>query len=167
MSFSARHLLGIEPLSPSDILSILDLSETYVDLNRAAEKRSDALAGLTQINMFFESSTRTQASFELAGKRLGADVMNMAMQASSINKGETLIDTAMTLNAMHPDLLVVRHPQSGAVNLLAEKVNCAVLNAGDGRHEHPTQALLDAMTIRREKGRLHRPLHRHLRRHRP
>jgi aspartate carbamoyltransferase catalytic subunit len=106
--------------------------------------------------MFFENSTRTQASFEIAGKRLGADVMNMAMQASSIKKGETLIDTAMTLNAMHPDLLVVRHPQSGAVDLLAQKVNCAVLNAGDGRHEHPTQALLDALTIRRAKGRLHR-----------
>jgi len=114
------------------------------------------LAGLTQINMFFENSTRTQASFELAGKRLGADVMNMAMQASSIKKGETLIDTAMTLNAMHPDLLVVRHPHSGAVDLLSQKVNCAVLNAGDGRHEHPTQALLDALTIRRRKGRLHR-----------
>lgn len=106
--------------------------------------------------MFFENSTRTQASFELAGKRLGADVMNMAMQASSIKKGETLIDTALTLNAMHPDLLVVRHPQSGAVDLLAQKVNCSVLNAGDGRHEHPTQALLDALTIRRAKGRLHR-----------
>ncbi len=106
--------------------------------------------------MFFENSTRTQASFEIAGKRLGANVMNMTMQASSINKGETLIDTALTLNAMHPDLLVVRHPHSGAVNLLAEKVNCAVLNAGDGRHEHPTQALLDALTIRRKKGRLHR-----------
>ena len=106
--------------------------------------------------MFFEASTRTQASFEIAGQRLGADVMNMAMQASSVKKGETLIDTAMTLNAMHPDLLVVRHPHSGAVNLLAEKVTCAVLNAGDGRHEHPTQALLDALTIRRSKGRLHR-----------
>ncbi|MFA5581410.1 MAG: aspartate carbamoyltransferase catalytic subunit, partial [Paracoccaceae bacterium] len=109
-----------------------------------------------QINMFFENSTRTQASFELAGKRLGADVMNMAMQASSVKKGETLVDTALTLNAMRPDLLVVRHPQSGAVDLLAQKVNCAVLNAGDGQHEHPTQALLDALTIRRAKGRLHR-----------
>ena len=125
-------------------------------LNRQTDKHSDALAGLTQINMFFEASTRTQASFELAGKRMGADVMNMAMQASSIKKGETLIDTALTLNAMHPDLLVVRHPHSGAVDLLSQKVNCAVLNAGDGRHEHPTQALLDALTIRRAKGRLHR-----------
>ncbi|WP_137701689.1 aspartate carbamoyltransferase catalytic subunit [Marimonas lutisalis] len=156
MSFPHRHLLGIEPLSPSDITAILDLAEQYVDLNRAEMKHSDALAGLTQINMFFENSTRTQASFELAGKRLGADVMNMAMQASSIKKGETLVDTALTLNAMHTDLLVVRHPNSGAVDLLSQKVNCAVLNAGDGRHEHPTQALLDALTIRRAKGRLHR-----------
>ena len=156
MTFDHRHLLGIEQLHPSDITTILDLADSYVTLNRGANKRSDVLSGLTQINMFFENSTRTQASFELAGKRLGADVMNIAMQASSIKKGETLIDTAMTLNAMHPDLLVVRHPQSGAVDLLAQKVNCAVLNAGDGRHEHPTQALLDALTIRRSKGRLHR-----------
>jgi len=156
MTFRGRHLLGIEPLAPDEIRAILDLSDQYVDLNRRAVKHSEALAGLTQINMFFENSTRTQASFELAGKRLGADVMTMAMQASSIKKGETLIDTALTLNAMHPDLLVVRHPQSGAVDLLAQKVNCAVLNAGDGQHEHPTQALLDALTIRRAKGRLHR-----------
>ena len=152
MSFSKSHLLGIEPLSPTDIVTILDLADSYVDLNRSAVKHSEALSGLTQINMFFENSTRTQASFELAGKRLGADVMNMAMQASSIRKGETLIDTALTLNAMQPDILVVRHPHSGAVDLLAQKVNCAVLNAGDGRHEHPTQALLDALTIRRVKG---------------
>ncbi len=156
MRFDHRHLLGIEPLRPDEITTILDLSDQYVDFNRRRDKHANALAGLTQINMFFENSTRTQASFEIAGKRLGADVMNMAMQASSIKKGETLIDTAMTLNAMHPDLLVVRHPQSGAVDLLAEKVNCAVLNAGDGAHEHPTQALLDALTIRRAKGRLHR-----------
>ena len=156
MTFSHRHLLGIEPLHQQEIVTLLDLADRYVDLNRQPNKHADALAGLTQINMFFENSTRTQASFEIAGKRLGADVMNMAMQASSIKKGETLIDTAMTLNAMHPDLLVVRHPQSGAVDLLAQKVNCAVLNAGDGRHEHPTQALLDALTIRRAKGRLHR-----------
>ncbi len=156
MRFDHKHLLGIEPLRPEEITTVLDLADQYVDLNRRAHKHSDALSGLTQVNMFFENSTRTQASFELAGKRLGADVMNMAMQASSIKKGETLIDTAMTLNAMHPDLLVVRHPHSGAVDLLAQKVNCAVLNAGDGKHEHPTQALLDALTIRRAKGRLHR-----------
>ncbi|MBL1437000.1 MAG: aspartate carbamoyltransferase catalytic subunit [Rhodobacteraceae bacterium] len=151
-----RHLLGIEGLSKAEITTILDLAELYAKQNRSANKHSKVLSGMTQVNMFFEASTRTQASFEIAGKRLGADVMNMQMSASSITKGETLIDTAMTLNAMHPDLLVVRHPHSGAVALLAEKVNCAVLNAGDGRHEHPTQALLDALTIRRAKGRLHR-----------
>ena len=121
MRFAHRHLLGIEHLSQSDITEILDLAETYVDMNRQSTKHSDVLSGLTQINMFFENSTRTQASFELAGKRLGADVMNMAMQASSIKKGETLIDTALTLNAMHPDLLVVRHPHSGAVDLAGAK----------------------------------------------
>ncbi|HIP22755.1 MAG TPA: aspartate carbamoyltransferase catalytic subunit [Rhodobacteraceae bacterium] len=151
-----RHLLGIEGLSKAEITTILDLAELYAKQNRSSQKHSTALSGMTQVNMFFEASTRTQSSFEIAGKRLGADVMNMQMSASSISKGETLIDTAMTLNAMHPDLLVVRHPHSGAVALLAEKVNCAVLNAGDGRHEHPTQALLDALTIRRAKGRLHR-----------
>ena len=156
MSFRARHLLGIDHLSPPEIVTLLDLAQDYAGLNRRTIKHSDALAGMTQINMFFENSTRTQSSFELAGMRLGADVMNMSMQTSSVKKGETLIDTALTLNAMQPDLLVVRHPQSGAVNLLAEKVNCAVINAGDGRHEHPTQALLDALTIRRAKGRLHR-----------
>jgi len=156
MTFSKRHLLGIEPLSPPEITTLLDLADRYAERERTTDKHATALAGMTQINMFFENSTRTQASFEIAGKRLGADVMNMAMQTSSVKKGETLIDTALTLNAMHPDLLVVRHPYSGAVNLLAEKVNCAVLNAGDGRHEHPTQALLDALTIRRRKGRLHR-----------
>ncbi len=154
--FAHRHLLGIEGLSRPDIETILDLAEDYAALNRRPDKHADALAGLTQINMFFETSTRTQASFELAGKRLGADVMNMAVAQSSVKKGETLIDTAMTLNAMHPDLLVIRHPSSGAAHLLAQKVNCAVLNAGDGRHEHPTQALLDGLTIRRAKGRLHR-----------
>ncbi|MDH3666370.1 MAG: aspartate carbamoyltransferase catalytic subunit [Paracoccaceae bacterium] len=154
--FAHRHLLGIEQLSPSDISQILDLADGYVELNRQPEKRVAKLRGRTQINLFYEASTRTQASFELAGKRLGADVMNMAVQVSSVRKGETLIDTALTLNAMHPDLLVVRHQNSGAVALLSEKVNCAVLNAGDGRHEHPTQALLDALTIRRRKGRLQR-----------
>jgi aspartate carbamoyltransferase catalytic subunit len=156
MRLRARHILGIEHLAPDEIVAILDLAERYVSLNRRTIKHSDALAGMTQINMFFEASTRTQASFELAGKRLGADVMNMAVAQSSVKKGETLIDTAMTLNAMQPDLLVVRHPASGAVNLLASKVDCAVLNAGDGQHEHPTQALLDALTIRRAKGRIQR-----------
>ena len=156
MSFTQKHLLGIEGLAQSAILEILDKAEKYADLNLKTHKRVDVLAGLTQINMFFENSTRTQASFELAGKRLGADVMNMKVQGSSIKKGETLVDTALTLNAMRPDLLVVRHPHSGAVDLLSQKVNCSVINAGDGQHEHPTQALLDALTIRRAKGRLHR-----------
>ena len=156
MAFRAKHLLGIEHLTQEDIRTVLDLADKYVELNRRTVKKTDVLAGMTQINMFFENSTRTQSSFELAGKRLGADVMNMSMQTSSVKKGETLIDTALTLNAMHPDLLVVRHGSSGAVNLLAEKVNCAVVNAGDGKHEHPTQALLDALTIRRAKGRIQR-----------
>ena len=151
-----EHLLGIEPLQPQQIKKILDLADYYADQNRINTQNNNALAGCTQVNMFFEHSTRTQASFEIAGKRLGADVMNMSMDASSIKKGETLIDTALTLNAMRPDLLVVRHPHSGAVDLLAQKMNCAVLNAGDGSHEHPTQALLDALTIRRSKGRLQR-----------
>jgi len=156
MTFRQSHLLGIEPLSPPEITDLLDLADTFVGLHRSSDKYEEVLRGLTQLNMFFENSSRTQASFEIAGKRLGADVMNMEVASSSVKKGETLIDTALTLNAMHPDLLVVRHPMSGAVDLLAEKVECAVLNAGDGRHEHPTQALLDALTIRRAKGRLHR-----------
>jgi len=149
-----RHLLGIEGLSPQEISGLLDLAEEFVDLNRQVEKKRASLRGRTQINMFFEVSTRTQASFELAGKRLGADVMNMSVSSSSIRKGETLIDTAVTLNAMHPDLIVMRHHASGAVELLANKVDCSVINAGDGAHEHPTQALLDALTIRRNKGRI-------------
>jgi aspartate carbamoyltransferase catalytic subunit len=151
-----RHLLGIEGLSRSDIIGLLDLAEEFVELNRQIEKKSASLRGRTLINLFFEASTRTQASFELAGKRLGADVMNMAVGSSSIRKGETLIDTAVTLNAMHPDIIVVRHYASGAVELLAQKVDCSVINAGDGSHEHPTQALLDALTIRRRKGDIER-----------
>ena len=152
--FPHRHLLGIEGLSPADITALLDRSETYIAHNRQADKKQSLLRGRTIINLFFESSTRTRTSFELAGKRLGGDVINMSAQWSSIKKGETLIDTAMTLNAMHPDVLIVRHPESGAVQLLSEKVDCAVINAGDGMHEHPTQALLDALTIRLRKGRL-------------
>jgi aspartate carbamoyltransferase catalytic subunit len=149
-----RHLLGIEGLSREEIVGLLDLAEEFVELNRQIEKKRTSLRGRTQINLFFESSTRTQSSFELAGKRLGADVMNMAVGSSAMKKGETLIDTAMTLNAMHPDILVVRHHASGAVELLAQKVDGSVINAGDGAHEHPTQALLDALTIRRNKGKI-------------
>ncbi|MCA8928521.1 MAG: aspartate carbamoyltransferase catalytic subunit [Alphaproteobacteria bacterium] len=152
--FPHQHILGIEGMGPEAITTILDLSESYVALNRQRDKKRADLRGRTVINVFFESSTRTRTSFELAGKRLGADVINIAVEASAINKGETLLDTAMTLNAMHPDVLVVRHPYSGAVQLISEKVECAVINAGDGWHEHPTQALLDALTIRRRLGKL-------------
>jgi aspartate carbamoyltransferase catalytic subunit len=152
--FPHRHLLGIERLSPDDINQFLDLADGYVELNRQADKKRSLLRGRTIINCFFENSTPTRTSFEVAGKRLGGDVINMSVSASSMVKGKTLIDTAMTLNAVHPDVLVVRHPESGAVHLLSEKVDCAVVNAGDGSHEHPTQALLDALTIRRRKGRL-------------
>ena len=154
--FTHRHLLGIRALSEWDVGTILDLADTYVDLNRQATKKRDTLRGRTQINLFFEPSTRTQSSFELAGKRLGADVMNMSVASSAVKKGETLVDTATTLNAMRPDLLVVRHAQSGAVELLSQKVRCAVVNAGDGAHEHPTQALLDALTMRRRFGKIAR-----------
>src|SRR3979411_523807 len=149
-----RHLLGMEGLSRDEIVGLLDLAEEFVDLNRQIEKKRASLRGRTQVNLFFEASTRTQSSFELAGKRLGADVMNMSVSSSSMRKGETLVDAAITLNAMHPDILVVRHHASGAVELLARKVDGSVINAGDGAHEHPTQALLDALTIRRNKGRL-------------
>lgn len=147
-----RHLLGIEGLKRDFIEEILSLSETYVKKNRSNDRKSSLLKGKTVINLFYENSTRTRTSFELAGKRLGADVINMSVATSSTKKGETLIDTAMTLNAMHSDFIVVRHPESGAVQLLSEKVNCAVINGGDGSHEHPTQALLDTLTIRRRKG---------------
>jgi len=150
--FPHRHLLGIEGLSPIDINSLLDLAEDAVEVSRQIEKKRATLRGRTLINLFFEASTRTQSSFELAGKRLGADVMNMSVATSSVKKGETLIDTAMTLNAMRPDIIVVRHAQAGAVHLLAKMLDCGVVNAGDGAHEHPTQALLDALTIRRNKG---------------
>jgi aspartate carbamoyltransferase catalytic subunit len=152
--FSRRHLLTCEELTASEISALLDLADTAADNNRQINKKRDVLRGRTLINLFFEASTRTQSSFELAGKRLGADVMNMNMSASSMQKGETLIDTAMTLNAMRPDILVVRHHAAGAVELLAQKVDCSVINAGDGAHQHPTQALLDALTIRRAKGRI-------------
>ena len=149
--FPHTHLLGIEGLSPLEINHLLDLSDPYVASNRGPDKVLKSLTGRTVVNLFFENSTRTRTSFELAALRLGANVINMQVASSSISKGETLIDTAVTLNAMHPDVLVVRHPQSGAVTLLSEKVKCAVVNGGDGSHEHPTQALLDALTIRRRR----------------
>jgi aspartate carbamoyltransferase catalytic subunit len=150
--FPHRHLLGIQGLSAEDIELLLDRADAAVAISRQPEKKTGTLRGRTQINLFYEASTRTQSSFELAGKRLGADVMNMAVGSSSVKKGETLIDTAMTLNAMRPDILIIRHASAGAAALLAQKVGCSVVNAGDGAHEHPTQALLDALTIRRARG---------------
>jgi len=153
-SFPHRHLLGIEGLTAAEIVAILDLADGYVGQNRQVDKRGAALRGRTLVNLFFEDSTRTRTSFELAAKRLGADIINMSVATSAVKKGETLIDTAVTLNAMHPDMLVIRHPDSGAAALLSQKVDGSVINAGDGRHEHPTQALVDALTIRRRLGRL-------------
>ena len=146
-----QHLLAVEDISPLEITALLDLAQTYVNEGNGPRQRTPILQGQTQVNLFFEASTRTQSSFEIAGKRLGADVMNMAISSSALSKGETVLDTAMTINAMHPNFLVVRHQSSGAVELLAQKVSCSVINAGDGQHEHPTQALLDALTIRRRK----------------
>ena len=152
--FPHRHLLGIADLSASEISFLLAVSDSYVDRNRGTEKKQSKLRGQTVINLFFENSTRTRTSFELAGKRLSADVINMSVATSSIKKGETMVDTSMPLYAMHPDVLVVRHPDAGAVKLLSEKVTGAVINAGDGSHEHPTQALLDALTVRRRCGKI-------------
>ena len=154
VKISQNHLLGIQDLSISDVKTILKEAKKFIKLNRSKSKKIDLLRGKTQINLFFEPSTRTQSSFELAGKRLGADVMTMNIINSALRKGETLMDTAMTLNAMHPDIIVIRHQDSGACNLLAQKVNCAVINAGDGRREHPTQALLDSLTILNRKKRI-------------
>ncbi len=149
-----HHLLTIEGMAAADIHTLLDTAETYVARNRAVDKKHKLLGGRTLINLFFENSTRTRTSFELAGKRLSMDVINISAATSSVGKGETLLDTAMTLNAMQADAIVVRHPHAGAVQLIAEKVDACVINAGDGAHEHPTQALLDALTIRRKKGRI-------------
>ncbi len=150
--FPHQHLLGIKGLSIQDLTTLLDRADAHITLSQKINKTKSLLFGRTQINLFFEASTRTQSSFELAGKRLGADVMSMAIGNSSVKKGETLIDTATTLNAMKPDILVIRHSSAGAAALLAQKVNCCVINAGDGAHEHPTQALLDALTIKKTKG---------------
>ncbi|MEO8756834.1 MAG: aspartate carbamoyltransferase catalytic subunit [Devosia sp.] len=152
--FPHRSLLGISQLNQYEIIELIDRAEEMIPVSRQLRKSLPTLQGKTQINLFFEPSTRTQASFEIAGKRLGAQVTNMSVKTSSVTKGETLIDTAATLNAMQPDVIIVRHPAAGAVELLSQKVGCAVINAGDGGHEHPTQALLDALTIRQHKGRL-------------
>ena len=154
--FSARHLLSIADLNRIDIDLLLSLGEEYLDLSVQKDAKNEVLAGKTLINLFFENSTRTEKSFELAARRLGAHVINMSIAQSSTSKGETLLDTAATLNAMNPDLLVVRHGASGAPALLSQKVSCSVINAGDGTHEHPTQALLDALTLQhalKESGR--------------
>jgi aspartate carbamoyltransferase catalytic subunit len=153
-SFAHRHLLGIEQLSAEDIEFLLNEAARWVEFNRRARKQDDRLSGLTQFNLFFENSTRTLFSFEVAGKRLGALVANFHAAGSSVQKGETLIDTALTLDAMRPDVMVIRHSETGAAAEVAEAVGCAVVNAGDGTGEHPTQALLDALTMRRRKGRI-------------
>jgi aspartate carbamoyltransferase catalytic subunit len=152
--FPHRHLLGIEGLSSEDILLILDEAERWAGFNRQQRRADKRLSGLTQVNAFFENSTRTLFSFEIAGKRLGAQVSSFHPAASSVRKGESLIDTALTLNAMGPDLLVIRHEQDGAAAEVAAVMDCPVINAGDGRGEHPTQALLDALTMRQRKGRI-------------
>ncbi|MFA5898266.1 MAG: aspartate carbamoyltransferase catalytic subunit [Hyphomicrobium sp.] len=154
LHFPHRHLLTVEGLGAQEINFLLDLADRNADDNRQAGKTRDVLRGRTLINLFYEASTRTQSSFEMAARRLGADVLNMNVSTSSVQKGETLIDTAMTLNAMRPDIIAVRHHAAGAVELLAQKIDCSVINAGDGAHQHPTQALLDALTIRRAKGRI-------------
>jgi aspartate carbamoyltransferase catalytic subunit len=151
-AFSQRHFLGVGGLNRPEVEALLDLADAFVALNRRPDKKLATLRGRTLVNLFFESSTRTQSSFELAAKRLGADTVNMSPRTSSMTKGETLIDTAVTLNAMKPDLLVIRHSASGAASLLSQKVSCSVINAGDGSHEHPTQALLDALTLKRAFG---------------
>ena len=150
--FPHPHFLSAGDLNPRTARDLLDLADVFVDFNRQSSKALDLMHGRTVVNLFFENSTRTSSSFEIAAKRLGADVVTMPVGASSVKKGETLIDTAITLNAMKPDILVIRHGSSGAPALLSQKVGCAVVNAGDGRHEHPTQALLDLLSLRRAFG---------------
>ncbi|GAC1537639.1 MAG: aspartate carbamoyltransferase catalytic subunit [Polyangiales bacterium] len=154
MTTPRRHLLAIEELETPEILVYLDTAEVFIDVSRRAVRKVPTLRGKTVINLFYEASTRTRSSFELAGKRLSADVVNVSASTSSTTKGETLLDTAKNLDAMHPDVIVLRHPASGAAHFLASHVRAGVVNAGDGMHEHPTQALLDAFTIRRAKGRI-------------
>lgn len=150
--FPRDHFLSVTDLNAQTARDVLELADGFVELNQGSAKSLDLMAGRTVVNLFFENSTRTSASFEIAARRLGADVVSLSPRSSSVAKGETLIDTAATLNAMKPDVLVVRHSASGAADLLSQKVGCAVVNAGDGRHEHPTQALLDLLTLKREFG---------------
>ncbi len=154
MTAPLRHLLGIEDLSARDIVQFLDTAEVFFDVSRRRVRKVPTLRGKTVINLFYEASTRTRTSFEIAGKRLSADVVNISVSASSVSKGESLLDTVKNLEAMHPDVIVVRHASSGAPHFVARHTRAAVVNAGDGTHEHPTQALLDAFTIRRAKGRI-------------
>jgi aspartate carbamoyltransferase catalytic subunit len=154
MSFPHRHLLGIEPLAASEIQTILDTAEALREILDRPIKKVPALRGKTVVNLFYEASTRTRSSFEIAERVLSADSLSIAAAASSVTKGETLLDTARNLEAMNPDMVIVRHSSSGAPHLLARHCRFSVVNAGDGAHEHPTQALLDALTIRQKKGRL-------------
>ena len=152
--WSHHNLLGIAQLSRDDILHVLDAAERWFAVTREEAKNTRVLQGRTVVNLFFESSTRTRTSFEVAGKRLGADVVNVSPQTSSVTKGETLLDTVLNLEALRADAIVLRHPASGAPDFLSGHVRTSIVNAGDGAHEHPTQALLDAFTIRRSKKRL-------------
>lgn len=154
MSFNPKHILGIQELSTEELTFILDAAESFKEINSRSIKKVPTLRGKTIINLFFEASTRTRTSFEIAGKRLSADTVNIAASSSSVVKGETLEDTAKNIEAMHPDIIVMRHGASGACHYLAERLDCSVINAGDGTHEHPSQALLDAFTIRQHKGRI-------------
>jgi aspartate carbamoyltransferase catalytic subunit len=149
-----RHLLGIEDLSAREIVQFLDAAEVFFDVSRRRVRKVPTLRGKTVINLFYEASTRTRTSFEIAGKRLSADVVNISVSTSSVSKGESLLDTVKNLEAMRPDVIVVRHASSGAPHFVARHARAGVVNAGDGLHEHPTQALLDAFTIRRAKGRI-------------
>lgn len=154
MSFRHKHILGIEQLSREDIEVILDTAESFKEINTRDIKKVPTLRGKTIVNLFFEASTRTRTSFEIAGKRLSADTINISASSSSVVKGETLEDTAKNIEAMHPDIIVMRHAASGAPHYLAQRLDCSVINAGDGAHEHPSQALLDMLTMRQHKGRI-------------
>ena len=154
MSFNPKHILGIKGLSAEDLTFILDTADSFKEINTREIKKVPTLRGKTIVNLFFEASTRTRTSFEVAGKRLSADTINISASSSSVVKGETLEDTAKNIEAMHPDIIVMRHNASGACQYLAERLGCSVVNAGDGTHEHPSQALLDAFTIRQHKGKI-------------